>query len=123
MPLRKWAAIRISICSLRSILGLQNRLDEDSVSHRGHSPELPALAVTTGATRSAFDMDYEIDGFPNLSFGIGNVFWAWLRMTRFAKRWSAFSAEFAWIVASDPAWPVLNESSSVRASVPRTSPR
>ena len=27
------------------------------------------------------------------------------------------------MVASDPAWPVLKESSSVRASVPRTSPR
>ena len=44
-------------------------------------------------------------------------------MTRLAKRWRAFSAELAWIVASDPAWPVLKESSSVRASIPRTSPR
>ena len=44
-------------------------------------------------------------------------------MTRLTKRWRAFSAEFAWIVVSEPAWPVLKESSSVRASIPRTSPR
>jgi len=52
-----------------------------------------------------------------------NVVCAWLGMTRLAKRCSAFSAELAWIVASDPAWPALKESSNVRASIPRTSPK
>src|SRR5260370_37760086 len=47
---------------------------------------------------------------------------AWSRMTRLEKRRRAFSVEFAWIVARDPACPVLKESSSVRASTPRTSP-
>ena len=44
-------------------------------------------------------------------------------MTRLAKRCKAFSAVFAWMVASEPECPVFKESSSVRASTPRTSPR
>jgi hypothetical protein len=63
-------------------------------------------------------MDDVIDGFPISASMSSKVACAWLRMTRLAKRRRAFAAELAWIVASDPVWPVLKESSSVRASIP-----
>ena len=69
------------------------------------------------------DMDDKIDGFSDLSFGIGERALRVAAHDEIGEAVRAFSAELAWIVASEPAWPVLKESSSVRASIPRTSPR
>ena len=54
------------------------------------------------AARLALDMDDVIDGLADLGFMSSKVACEWLRRTRLAKRRSAFAAEFAWMVASDP---------------------
>ena len=63
------------------------------------------------AARFALDMDDVIDRLADLRFNVLEGGLRVARRTRLAKRRSAFAAELAWMVASDPVWPVLSESS------------